>query len=131
MGSEVLSPRPGDPVRSLILTSGLDAITEREAGVLGLVADGLTNEALALRLHISVKTVEASMASLFRHLGLTESWDVNRRVTAAVAYVYRELGQPLLALAPPPTRSTDEDVEVVAEVAALGVVAPGRSLDEA
>ncbi len=102
----------------------LDRLTDRELGVLRLVADGLSNEALALRLHISVKTVEALMASLFRHLELADSWDVNRRVTAAVAYVRNESAQPL------PHPLPDEEVQIVAEVAALGVVAARRALDD-
>ncbi len=87
MAAAERSPLAGDPGRSV----NLDRLTQRELGVLRLVADGLSNEAVAVRLHISVKTVEALMASVFRHLDLIESWDVNRRVTAAVAYVYREV----------------------------------------
>ncbi len=59
-------------------------LTGRELEVLGLIADGLSNEAIARRLTISVKTLESTCTSLFRTLELVDGPDVNRRVLAAV-----------------------------------------------
>ena len=52
-------------------------LTEREAEVLRLLAEGLTNREIAARLFISVKTVGAHMAHIYAKL------DVHSRVEAA------------------------------------------------
>ncbi|MEA2132498.1 MAG: hypothetical protein QOC68_407 [Solirubrobacteraceae bacterium] len=52
-------------------------LTPREAEVLGLLADGLTNREIAVRLFISQKTVSAHLAHIFDKL------DVHSRVEAA------------------------------------------------
>jgi ATP/maltotriose-dependent transcriptional regulator MalT len=52
-----------------------------------LIAEGLSNEAIAERLHVSVKTVEAWCTAIFRKLGLDERPELNRRVRAAVLYI--------------------------------------------
>jgi predicted ATPase/DNA-binding CsgD family transcriptional regulator len=49
----------------------LDAgVSEREAEVLGLVGDHLTNAEISARLYISVRTVESHVSSLLRKLGM-------------------------------------------------------------
>lgn len=65
----------------------LDRLTEREREVLGLVAEGLTNRAIAARLFVSDRTVEAHIARVFGKLGLIESAEQHRRVLAVVAYL--------------------------------------------
>lgn len=65
----------------------LDRLTEREREVLGLVAEGLTNRAIAARLFVSDRTVEAHIARVFGKLGLVESAEQHRRVLAVVAYL--------------------------------------------
>lgn len=47
-----------------------DGLTAREAEVLGLVADGLTNQEIAERLVLSIRTVERHLATVYRKLGL-------------------------------------------------------------
>ncbi len=44
-------------------------VTSREADVLALVSQGLTNQELAARLHLSPRTVEKHVASLLAKTG--------------------------------------------------------------
>jgi DNA-binding CsgD family transcriptional regulator len=65
----VAVPRPGrtDPdVPAALWALG---VTSREADVLTLLADGLTNKELAARLHLSPRTVEKHVASLLAKTG--------------------------------------------------------------
>lgn len=62
-------------------------LSDREREVLALVADGRSNDAIAERLRVSTKTIEAITRSIFRKLDLVESADSNRRVQAAVLHV--------------------------------------------
>src|SRR5881227_2348570 len=59
--------------------SPLTRLTGRELEVLGLVAEGLSNEAIARRLNVSIKTLEAICTSMFRSLELADSPHANRR----------------------------------------------------
>ncbi|MFI5695538.1 LuxR C-terminal-related transcriptional regulator [Kribbella sp. NPDC051586] len=65
----------------------LGTLTERERGVLGLMAEGLTNSAIAKRLYLSERTVEAHVRHLFTKLSLPESEDGHRRVLAVLAHL--------------------------------------------
>ena len=67
----------------------LDDLTPRENDVLVLMADGLSNTAIAARLHLSVKTVEPVVSSIFAKLGVPADSDSNRRVLAVVEYLRR------------------------------------------
>ena len=55
-------------------------VSEREAEVLALVSGHLTNQQIAARLHLSVRTVESHVSSLLRKLGVTD-----RRALAELA----------------------------------------------
>ena len=65
----------------------LDELTDRELDVLALVAEGLSNRAIAQRLFIAERTVEAHITRILPKLGVTEGPDVHRRVLAALAFV--------------------------------------------
>lgn len=65
----------------------LDALTDRERDVLRLMAEGRSNRAVGERLHLSPKTVEAHVASIFTKLGLQEAPDDHRRVLAVITYL--------------------------------------------
>jgi DNA-binding NarL/FixJ family response regulator len=68
-------------------TSALDELTRREREVLELVAEGLSNRAIAQRLHITERTVEAHVKQIFGKLGLAARPDSHRRVLAVLAYL--------------------------------------------
>jgi DNA-binding NarL/FixJ family response regulator len=65
----------------------LSQLTEREQEVLGLIAEGMSNRALAERLFITERTVEAHVTQIFQKLGLAESPDQHRRVLAVLRFL--------------------------------------------
>lgn len=67
----------------------LDRLTQREAEVLGEMATGKSNAAIASALVLSERAVEKHTNAIFAKLGLTARRDVNRRVTAVVTYLRR------------------------------------------
>jgi len=62
----------------------LTNLTRREREVLELMARGLSNAAICQELHLSVKTVEPLISTVFAKLGLHADPTVNRRVLAAL-----------------------------------------------
>lgn len=65
----------------------LDSLSAREREVLSLMARGLSNSALCNELHLSVKTVEAHVRSIFMKLGLQLDDREHRRVLAVLAFL--------------------------------------------
>ncbi|GIF20457.1 DNA-binding NarL/FixJ family response regulator [Actinoplanes tereljensis] len=65
----------------------LDALTDRERAVLGLMAQGLSNAAVAADLHLATKTVEAHVTSIFTKLGLVQHEREHRRVLAVLTFL--------------------------------------------
>lgn len=81
----------------------LGQLSRRQVEVLALLAAGLSNGAIADRLVVTERTVEAHVAQLLLRLGLSEDPATHRRVLAAVAYLQRE-GAPVVAGSIPPPR---------------------------
>jgi DNA-binding NarL/FixJ family response regulator len=67
----------------------IDDVTDREREVLGLIAEGLSNRAIAARLFVTERTVEAHVTQIFQKLRLPESPDQHRRVLAVLTFLRR------------------------------------------
>jgi DNA-binding NarL/FixJ family response regulator len=61
-----------------------DELTESERRVAELAAQGLTNRAVAARLFLSPKTVEANLARAYRKLGITSRAELGARMAEPV-----------------------------------------------
>jgi DNA-binding NarL/FixJ family response regulator len=68
-------------------TDGLAALTAREREVLGLIAEGRSNGAIAGILVISERAVEKHVGNIFTKLGLAPSDTDHRRVLAVLRYL--------------------------------------------
>jgi DNA-binding NarL/FixJ family response regulator len=66
---------------------GVSALTPRERDVLGLMAEGRTNAAIAKTLVVSDRAVEKHIANIFLKLDLPPSGDDHRRVLAVLRYL--------------------------------------------
>jgi LuxR family maltose regulon positive regulatory protein len=67
-GQRLPSPtlhKKAGPVPGLV-----EPLSERELEVLGLIAEGLTNQEIALRLHISLSTVKGHTTNIYGKLGV-------------------------------------------------------------
>jgi|ERR1700722_773739 len=67
--------------------STLAALTAREQGVLALMAEGRSNNAIADSLAVSERAVEKHISNIFSKLGLPPSGSDHRRVLAVLAYL--------------------------------------------
>jgi DNA-binding NarL/FixJ family response regulator len=67
--------------------SPLDALSPRELEVLGLMAEGRSNAAIAARLILTVGAVEKHVANILTKLRLPPSSEDHRRVLAVLAYL--------------------------------------------
>ena len=65
----------------------LSELTPREREVLTLMAEGLSNAAIAKKLWLTVGAVEKHISSIFARLGLYPGEDENRRVRAVLTYL--------------------------------------------
>lgn len=85
-GETVIDPQV---VRTLFKRSRtpLAALSGRELEVLGLVAEGYSNAAIAGRLVVSEAAVNKHIGNIFTKLGFTPGDDRNRRVLATLTYL--------------------------------------------
>jgi DNA-binding NarL/FixJ family response regulator len=65
----------------------LGELTDREREVLGLMAEGRSNRAIADALVVSERAVEKHVTSIFSKLGLPASGEDHRRVLAVLTYL--------------------------------------------
>jgi DNA-binding NarL/FixJ family response regulator len=65
----------------------LEELSAREREVLELMASGRSNAAICEQLHLSIKTVEPIVGTIFGKLGLHPDASTNRRVLAVLAYM--------------------------------------------
>ena len=88
-GGSVLDPAVVDQLvgRTRPGSDPLEHLTEREREVLGLMAEGRSNKAIAERLFVTEHTVEKHVKSIFGTLSLPPSADDHRRVLAVITYL--------------------------------------------
>lgn len=65
----------------------LETLTERESDVLALMAKGHSNPSICDQIHLSAKTVEGYISSIFTKLELEPTRDQHRRVLAVLRFV--------------------------------------------
>jgi DNA-binding NarL/FixJ family response regulator len=56
----------------------LSTLTEREREVLALLAEGLSNKAIAARLYLSVRTIDGHLSNLYARLGVRSRTEAMR-----------------------------------------------------
>lgn len=87
-GGTALDP---EVVQQLLIRSRrgdvLEGLTPREREVLGLMAEGRTNAAIARKLVVSDGAVEKHVSNIFLKLGLGQSPEDHRRVLAVLTYL--------------------------------------------
>ena len=89
-GGSVIDPRVVENLVSATARaapSDLDRLTAREREILGEMAQGKSNAAIAATLVLSERAVEKHSNSIFSKLGLSEEKDVNRRVKAVLLWL--------------------------------------------
>ncbi len=69
--------------------SPLEELTDREREILALMAQGRSNQAISEGLHLSERTVESHVGSIFSKLGLEPTADDHRRVMAVLLHLGR------------------------------------------
>ena len=89
-GGSVLDPKVVEALvarKDRVAHSPLAQLTEREREVLGEMAQGKNNAAIARSLFLTERAIEKHINSLFHKLGLTQETEVHRRVMAVLAFL--------------------------------------------
>ncbi|UZN02589.1 response regulator transcription factor [Cellulomonas sp. S1-8] len=86
-GGTVLDPEVVAAIMARRRASPLDRLTAREREVLALMAQGLSNAAVATALVVSEKAVAKHISSIFTKLDLPVGPDDHRRVRAVLAWL--------------------------------------------
>jgi DNA-binding NarL/FixJ family response regulator len=95
-GRSVIDPQV---VEALVQRSGrlraspLHELSKRELEVLSEMAQGKTNAAIGMTLHLSESAVEKYVSAIFLKLGLTEENHLHRRVGAVLAFLRDEAAE--------------------------------------
>jgi DNA-binding NarL/FixJ family response regulator len=94
-GGSVIDPRVVEALvaaRSRSADSPINSLTPREGEVLGQVAQGKNNAAIAAALFLTERAVEKHINSIFSKLELSEDRDSHRRVKATLLYLSQSPG---------------------------------------
>lgn len=89
-GESVIDPHVVDALmrhRMRFEASPVTRLTPREREVLGLIASGSSNSAIAVQLHITSRAVEKHINSIFTKLDLPVGDHTHRRVAAVLLYL--------------------------------------------
>ena len=89
-GSSVVDPLVVDQLvqaRTARANSPLRDLTESETAILAMIAQGLSNAAIADALVVTKRAVERHINAIFLKLDLRDAEDVSRRVKAALVYL--------------------------------------------
>jgi DNA-binding NarL/FixJ family response regulator len=92
-GGSVIDPEIVDVLiqaRARVARSPLAELTPRERQLLGEIAEGKSNAAIAESLVLSKRAVEKHVNAIFSKLNLRDAQDVSRRVKAALLYLAEE-----------------------------------------
>ena len=89
-GGTALDPEVVSQLFSRRQSGPLEALTPREREVLGLMAEGRSNSAIAQELVLTVGAVEKHIANILMKLRLPPSETDHRRVLAVLAYLQEE-----------------------------------------
>lgn len=92
-GGSALDPMVVARLVAPVHTGPLGRLSQRERDVLALIAQGLANTAIANRLVISERTVEAHIRHILTKLDINDNEDGHRRVLAVLTYL-QEAHQP-------------------------------------
>ena len=94
-GGSVIDPLVVDELvraRTKRPKSDLEWLTPRESEILGEMAEGKSNGAIAKSLGVSERAVEKHSNAIFSKLGLSEEHDLNRRVKAVLVFLGAQAG---------------------------------------
>src|SRR5829696_24009 len=97
-GGSMIDPKV---VESLVVARGraqsspLNELTSRELQVLGEIAQGKSNTAIAESLFLTKRAVEKHINAIFWKLGLADAADVSKRVQAALMFLSEESPMPV------------------------------------
>jgi DNA-binding NarL/FixJ family response regulator len=96
-GGSVIDPKVVETLvraKSQLDESPLSDLTPRERQILGEMAQGKSNAAIAQTLVIAERSVEKVIHSIFLKLGLTWQPDINRRVKAVLVFLSEQRALP-------------------------------------
>jgi DNA-binding NarL/FixJ family response regulator len=87
MAQTILDPSVVDSFIRRGDVAGIEDLTPREIDVLEQMAHGLSNQAIAAELHVSVKSIEKGVTAIFLKLGPFNSAGADRRVSASLVFL--------------------------------------------